>query len=95
MIVAKKPGLKPCPFCGYDKLKVTKKRKGNYYRNGDYLQVICNRCKARGPIVCNLYEAKLSSWGDCHYMVRNLETTAEAERQAVEVWNRRTNDEKI
>lgn len=87
------PDLKPCPFCGYNKPKITKKRKGNYFRNGDYLQVICNRCKARGPIVCNLYDAKLSSWGDTHYMVRNPETTAEAERQAVAAWNRKANDE--
>lgn len=88
----KTPDLKPCPFCGYDKLKITKKRKGNYYRNGDYVQVICNKCKARGPIVSNDYDAKLSSWGDTHYMVKNKEKTAEAELLAGDAWNTRAPD---
>ena len=48
--------LKPCPFCGHEGLKITKKRSGNYRRAGDSIQVICNRCKARGPIFKSKYK---------------------------------------
>lgn len=36
--------LKPCPFCGYDKLKLDQKMRGS---NITY-SVRCNRCHARG-----------------------------------------------
>ena len=48
--------LRPCPFCGYDKPKFTEKRSGNYRRTGDMVQVLCGRCKARGPIVTGKYD---------------------------------------
>lgn len=43
--------LKPCPFCGYENPKFTSKRSGNYRRTGDMVQVLCGKCKARGPII--------------------------------------------
>lgn len=84
--------LKPCPFCGHEKLKITKKRSGNYRRTGDYIQIICNKCKARGPIFEAKYDVKLHGWGDSLYAKANPAVTARAEQLAVEAWNRRVND---
>lgn len=85
--------LKPCPFCGYDKAKITKKRSGNNRRTGDYVQVICHRCKARGPIFEAKYDVKLHSWGDSLYAVENPVVTAYTEQRAVEAWNRRASND--
>lgn len=41
--------INPCPFCG-GKAKVSGKRSGNYRREGTLYYVICNSCKARGPL---------------------------------------------
>jgi len=40
----------PCPFCG-GKCRVSGKRKGINRRTGTLYYVICNKCKARGPLV--------------------------------------------
>lgn len=40
----------PCPFCG-GKAKCNERRRGDYRRTGDNYQVVCNACKARGPLV--------------------------------------------
>ena len=39
--------------CRYDggKAKLSTLRRGNYKRVGDNYQVVCNRCRARGPLV--------------------------------------------
>ena len=42
--------IMPCMHCGGNG-KVTGKRAGCNVRIGTYYQVLCNRCKARGPIV--------------------------------------------
>lgn len=42
--------ISPCPFC-CGKAKVSGKRSGNYRREGTLYYVLCNRCKARGPII--------------------------------------------
>lgn len=77
--------LKPCPFCGYEKAKITKKRSGNNRRVSDYVQVICHRCKARGPIFEAKYDVKLLHiWGDSLYAVENLITIAYTEQLAIE-----------
>lgn len=89
----KTPDLKPCPFCGYTKAKITKKRSGVYERTGDCMQVICHKCKARGPIFKAEYDAKIGSGGYARYFVRNAETNANVEALAIEAWNRRKNDE--
>ena len=85
--------LKPCPFCGHEKLKITKKRSGNYRRTGDCFQIICNKCKARGPIFTAQYDVKLHRWGDSLYATANPAVTAQAKQLAVDAWNRRANDE--
>ena len=46
--------LKPCPFCGSEKLKLVKKRR-IYRGNKAYTASIrCNCCHARGGTVINL-----------------------------------------
>lgn len=84
--------LLPCPFCGHEKLKITKKRSGNYRRTGDYIQIICNKCKARGPIFEAKYDVKLHRLGDSLYAKASPAATTQAEQLAVEAWNRRVND---
>lgn len=71
--------LKPCPFCGSDKVKLIKKRTV-YKGNKAYVaSVRCNCCNARGGTVLNLtipYAGK------------------DAEAIAYERWNRRSSREK-
>ena len=81
--------LKPCPFCGYDNVQITTKRSGNNVRTGDLKQVICTRCKARGPVFGSRYE-KIPSW--YHVIVKR--TPIEAEQLACESWNRRVKEDK-
>ena len=42
--------LLPCPFCG-GKGKISGKRSGNRRREGTLYYALCNKCKARGPMV--------------------------------------------
>lgn len=42
--------LCPCPFCK-GKAKITSIRRGDYRRVGTNYQGLCNKCKARGPLV--------------------------------------------
>ena len=42
-------GMDPCPFCGSKKLKVQHLQTAIIL--DDDLQVICNRCGARGPLI--------------------------------------------
>lgn len=81
--------LKPCPFCGHDKLKITKKRSGNYRRTGDYIQVLCNKCKARGPIFEAKHDTVLDKQGYTLYGRSNPVTVAYTEQLAIDAWNRR------
>lgn len=46
MIKIEDKELKPCPFCGWDKLKLDKKQRNS---NVTY-SVRCNRCHARGGV---------------------------------------------
>lgn len=86
----KTPNLKPCPFCGYASPKMTEKRSGNNCRTGDMYQILCGRCKARGPI----FTAKYTQSGD--YGRYSYECSSakqdEAIKKAVEAWNRRADD---
>lgn len=53
--------LLPCPFCG-GKAKVTEKRRGTHRREGDNYQGLCNKCKARGPLVQDSPEKAVAAW---------------------------------
>jgi Lar family restriction alleviation protein len=79
--------LKPCPFCGYASPKITEKRSGNYRRTGDMFQILCGKCKARGPI----YTAKYTRSGEYGKYNYAKEPTAqlEAQQKAIDAWNRR------
>ena len=52
-------GLKPCPFCGWDGVKIKKKERGYYWMESLIAEirietaayyVVCNRCHARGGV---------------------------------------------
>ena len=87
--------LKPCPFCGGEKLKI-EHTASSMYKSGligvePYtFSVRCNKCHARGATV----------FGYLRYSVRNLseeaekvlETREQLESRAIEAWNRRVSD---
>lgn len=54
----------PCPFCGHAKCKTTIKRRGNYRRKGDNYQVLCGRCKGRGPLVQDDEQLAIKKWNE-------------------------------
>lgn len=74
-------GLKPCPFCGSNKLKIDSKRTYAYSK-GKHCSVTvrCMNCHARSPVVgINMPDGW---YGEC-------EICREA---VVEAWNRRADD---
>lgn len=85
--------LKPCPFCGYNKLKIDRKRKRAGYTGLDDIvyydtySVRCPKCFARGGAVGGrvlagiLYVDKIPEW---------VTTTDELKSKAAEAWNTRT-----
>lgn len=85
-------GLKPCPFCGGN-AKISL-REMKFIGHNDFgskkikcgAQVICNRCRARGP----LYIAELIDPydRDCQKSAPYIWMTNEAAND----WNRRAND---
>ena len=83
--------LKPCPFCGYSIPKITEKRSGNYRRTGDRFQVLCGKCKARGPIFTAAY-IREGDFGRYRYE-SDSSARNEAIQKASEAWNRRSNNE--
>lgn len=82
--------LKHCPFCGYENPKITEKRSGVNRRTGDSYQVLCGRCKARGPLFTAHY-MRLGEFGRYEY-IPNLITQQEIIQKAKDTWNRRVND---
>lgn len=89
--------LKPCPFCGSDKLKIDRKSKADVY-NGlnqrvEYhtYSVRCNVCHARGgaaggKVIPNftlffMGEVPLPTWATTDDVLTE---------QAIQAWNRRT-----
>lgn len=50
-----------CVFCGHDKAKVYPQRVGTYRRTGTKWQVVCNKCRSRGPLEITSGEA-VSMW---------------------------------
>lgn len=86
----KTPDLKPCPFCGYENPKMTEKRSGNNERTGDMFQILCGKCKARGPIFTARY-SRTCDFGRYYYKADAF-ATVEAQQKAIEAWNRRVTD---
>ncbi len=82
--------LKPCPFCGHTSPKITEKRSGNYRRTGDMMQVLCGKCKARGPIFTAAY-IREGEYGRYSYKI-DTDARNEANKKAVEAWNTRFDD---
>lgn len=80
--------LKPCPFCGYNSPKITEKRSGNNRRTGDMFQVLCGKCKARGPIFTAAY-IREGDFGRYRYKSDHAARN-EAMQNATQAWNRRT-----
>lgn len=97
--------LKPCPFCGgKGKISFKDYRFVRYLRNGEKVtryrvQVICNRCKARGkPIITDpLVDANpyVSAWwfdGKGPNHTKNTEMFRPYAEAAIEAWNRRAHE---
>ena len=85
--------LKPCPFCGGEKLKIESKKGEIHYSKKDGMypwhnvkySVRCNSCHARGGVVSAAVPTdRLGEYSNKVYEVRE---------KAVEAWNRRVNDE--
>jgi hypothetical protein len=50
--------------CRYDggNAKVSTLRRSNYRRVGDNYQVVCNKCRARGPLIQNDEQKAIEAW---------------------------------
>ena len=75
-----KEELKPCPFCGSDKLKLEKKATKYKGHKAYVASIRCNSCHASGGTVTNLTSP---------YAVKE-----DVEDVARRRWNRRANDGK-
>jgi hypothetical protein len=49
-----------CPFCKWHKFTTFPQRVGDYRRKGTKWQVVCNKCRARGPLCETFKEADLA-----------------------------------
>lgn len=73
--------LKPCPFCGSDKLKIDSKR--TFQHGGKKhcsVTVRCTKCHARSPVVG-------INMSDGQYNEREI-----CKEAVIKVWNRRYSD---
>lgn len=70
--------LKPCPFCGSDKVKLVKKRVHYKGHKAYVASVRCNRCNARGGTITNI---------TVPYAVKE-----DVEAIALERWNKRVGE---
>ena len=88
--------MKPCPFCNNPNPKITHKRSGNNERVGEGVQVLCGKCKARGPIFTGYYVDRNGNI-EIPYTIRrpkNPMTIKEAEMRAEEAWDSWVNQTK-
>lgn len=90
--------LKPCPFCGSNKLKIESKSVLDGYTFADErveritFSVRCNSCHARGGAAGGKVITSASVlWKRPEWAT----TEDELEDKAIEAWNRRANDEQI
>lgn len=72
-------GLKPCPFCGSNKLKLVKKKTKYKGKTAYVASIRCNCCNGRGGTVLNL---------TIPYAVKE-----DVERRAIDRWNRRADND--
>lgn len=73
--------LKPCPFCGNNKLKLVKKKTKYKGKTAYVASIRCNCCNARGGTVLNL---------TVPYAVKE-----DVEQRAVDRWNRRVDNDEL
>jgi hypothetical protein len=87
--------LKPCPFCGSEKLKVEGKNKNALSYEGlehRTYTVRCNKCHSRGGTASGYIRDSFY-----HLTERGkelMERECEIRSRAVEAWNRRSIDER-
>ncbi len=79
--------IQPCPFCGWNKCKLTSKRNGGNVRIGSKYQVMCGRCYARGPMFSS--NDQHPAWWNHNKNERNA---TEAMDLAIEAWNNRVKE---
>jgi hypothetical protein len=87
--------LKPCPFCGSEKVKVD----GRYKKKWSYegvghttITVRCNKCHARGGTASGYTRNACYPLTDRGEEV--LETEYQIRCRAVDAWNRRENNDR-
>ena len=85
--------LKPCPFCGSNKLKVCKKNGGSEYMNElghrinrHYFSVRCQVCFARGGTAGGLVPDHVQ---EKYRGVPEITTDTDLQEEAVRLWNER------
>lgn len=78
--------LKPCPFCGRNKLRYSIKARNCWGRKKYYVAMSCNICHCYGPVVLIDDESLHRS---------EIERDETFKKKAIEAWNRRVNDEQL
>lgn len=92
--------LKPCPFCGHTKSRITEKKIAGTYHSRidpyrDFVRirycVMCNKCKAKGKSIFTprMYYLVTESSGLVRY---SAETCNYYKEQAMLAWNIRKGD---
>ena len=86
--------LKPCPFCGSEKLRVNRKSTLAGFNGLDQrverhtYSVRCNICHARGPAVGGEVMADKSLWDNMLLPMPKWATSDEVIKQrAIDLWN--------
>lgn len=75
-------GIKPCPFCGSNKIDMSVKISGRFENINYHVQMYCKSCHTYGPRV--LYKATGVSR---HEAIEDIETCAK--ELAIYKWNER------
>lgn len=92
--------LKPCPFCGSEKIKIDSKSVRAGYNGVDDIvyratySARCNKCHARGGAVGGKVLSLENYPRDIRYTLPSWATTWEnLKAEAVEAWNRRAEND--
>ncbi|MBQ0099387.1 MAG: Lar family restriction alleviation protein [Firmicutes bacterium] len=78
--------MKPCPFCGSEKLKIDSKTKTGLDCNWNSVTIYsysvrCNKCHARGPIYTNKKDRQCNE-----YIYKSKQEWID---EAIKLWNNR------